>query len=93
MNQQPPQKSSNKGLIIGIVVVIGVVGLLGFVCCGAALYLGIGAVEDADRTYYAECEYLEDNDECRQCCRERGHSGTFYGSFINEDDKLCGCAM
>lgn len=93
MNQQPPQKKKNTGLIIGIVVAIGFVGLMGLVCCGAAVYLGIGAVDDMELSYYPECEYLPDSNECDQCCDDQGHNGYVHGPFLNEDDKTCGCTM
>ncbi len=89
MNQQPPKKKN--GLAIGFVVLIGVFVVAGMLCCGAATFFGISTAASADKTYYAECEYLENSEDCRRCCRDHDHSGNVNGAFLNEGDKTCGC--
>lgn len=88
MDQEQPKKKNN---LIIILVVAGVFAFSAVACCGAALFFGFGAFSGMEKTYYAQCEYLEDSNACERCCRDRGHNGYAYGAFINEEDKTCGC--
>lgn len=85
-----PEKKSNKTVII-ILVLVGVFGLSALVCCAGATFFGISAVGDMEKTYYTECENLENANACERCCSERNHSGHVHGEWINDDGKLCGC--
>lgn len=90
MAQQPQQGGNSKTILI-VVAIIGVVGLFGLVCCVGGGFFLVKKGQDMDKTYYAECETLDDDQACSDCCRAHGHSGNVYGGFLNDEGKTCGC--
>lgn len=88
--EQHPESKSNKKLFI-ILAIVAFLGVSAVACCGVAGWFGFTKVQDMDKTYYTECEDLNDSDECNTCCRDRGHSGHVHGEMINEEGKTCGC--
>ena len=88
MSEQPAEK---KNTIVIVLVVLAAVTFLGVICCGVGGYFVYQGLEDMDKTYYAECEDLQEADDCHQCCRDKGHSGSLHGEIFNEEGKVCGC--
>ena len=86
----PPQDNSKKMLII-VVAVLGGIGLISMLCCGVFAYVGYDTVSNLERTYYAECEDLDDSQACQRCCSENGHNGFIHGAGFNDEGKACGC--
>lgn len=77
--------------LVIVLILFGVMGFFGLVCCGVSTYMGIGAIQDMEKTYYDECQSAPDDLACGSCCTARGHQGHLYGEFFNEDGMVCGC--
>lgn len=86
-----PQGGSNKKIILIVLGVLAALGFFGLLCCGGAMFYGFNEVKNVEKVYYAECEDTPDDTTCSACCAKKGHSGHFYGEFLNEEGKTCGC--
>lgn len=88
MDEQMPQKKSHTRLIL---IALAVFGLLAILCCGGVMFVGYRTATTMEKTYYPECETLDDNGACSACCKKHGHNGNVTGNLLNDDGKECGC--
>ena len=88
---ETPKKKSTNFFLAGLMVLYMIGNCLVLALFVGGTYWVFDALSGIEKTYYEECQYIEENRECKQCCEEHGHNEIATGDFFTDGDRSCAC--